>query len=191
MFFFLIAATLRVQSARWMWPSSPVPPCCCRVWCVAGLLVATRLFFLSAGVGISAVYVRLSGLQDCSCRLVMVPASFSWTCGHWVSCGPCIVSWHLRCWNSIHTYCRHALQLLFLKPVVLFSCICSRCSCTWLTKQCMLGMARILCKSPRNTSIALPTRSTMSDGEFSQVGGIPMWILLQLKREDIFDDVLY
>ena len=26
-------------------------------------------------------------------RLVMVPASFSWTCGRWVSCGPCVVSW--------------------------------------------------------------------------------------------------
>ena len=33
-FFFSIAATLRVQSARWMWLSSPVPPCCPRVWCV-------------------------------------------------------------------------------------------------------------------------------------------------------------
>ena len=33
-FFFSIATTLKVQSARWMWLSSPVPPCCRRVWCV-------------------------------------------------------------------------------------------------------------------------------------------------------------
>ena len=26
-------------------------------------------------------------------QLVMVPASFSWTCGRWVSCGLCVVSW--------------------------------------------------------------------------------------------------
>ena len=50
---------------------SPVPPCCHIVWCVAGLLLATRLFLLSAEVGISVVYVRPSGLQDHSCRLVM------------------------------------------------------------------------------------------------------------------------
>ena len=42
--FFWIAATLRVQFARWMWPSSPVPPRCRRVWCVAGLLLATDTF---------------------------------------------------------------------------------------------------------------------------------------------------
>ena len=34
-FFFSIIATLRVQSARWRWLSSPVPPCCCRVWYTA------------------------------------------------------------------------------------------------------------------------------------------------------------
>ena len=92
-FFFSIAATLRVQSARWMWRSSPVSPCCRRVWCVAGLPLATHLFLLSAEAGISAVYVRPSGLQDRRRTLVMVPASLSWTCGHWVSCGPCVVSW--------------------------------------------------------------------------------------------------
>ena len=41
-----------------MWPSFPVPPCCRRVWCVAGLPLATRLLLLSAEVGISAVYVH-------------------------------------------------------------------------------------------------------------------------------------
>ena len=93
-FFFSIAATLRVQSARWTWPSSPVPPCCPRVWCVTALLLTTHFFLLlSAEVDISAVNVRPSGLQDCSCTLVMVPASLSWTCGHWVGCGPCVVSW--------------------------------------------------------------------------------------------------
>ena len=79
-FFFSITATLKVQSARWMWPSSPVPPFCLRVWCVAGLLLATHFVLLPAEAGISAVHVQLSGLQDCSCTLVMVPASFSWTC---------------------------------------------------------------------------------------------------------------
>ena len=76
-FFFSIATALRVQSARWMWLSSPVSPRCCRVWCVyiAGLPLATRLFLLSADAGISAVYVRPSGLQDRSCGSVMVPAS--------------------------------------------------------------------------------------------------------------------
>ena len=54
-----------------MWPSSPVPPCCRRVWCVAGRPLATRLFLLTAEVGISAVYVWPSGLQERSCRLVM------------------------------------------------------------------------------------------------------------------------
>ena len=93
MHFFSIIATLRFQSARWMWLSFPVPPCCHRVWCVTGLLLATHLFLLSAEVGISAVYVRPPGHQDHSCRLVMVPASFAWTFGHWVGCGPCIVSW--------------------------------------------------------------------------------------------------
>ena len=51
---------------------------CSNHW--AGLLLATHLFLLSAEVGIFAVYVRPSGLQDHSCILVMVPASFSWTC---------------------------------------------------------------------------------------------------------------
>ena len=83
----------RVQSARWLWPSSPVPPCCPRVWCVAGLALATRLILLSAEAGLSAVCFWPSGLRDSSCRLVMVPASFDWTCGHWVGCGPCIISW--------------------------------------------------------------------------------------------------
>ena len=46
-----------------MWLSSPVPPCYRRVWCVAGLPLATHLFLLSAEVGSSAVYVRPSGLQ--------------------------------------------------------------------------------------------------------------------------------
>ena len=45
--------------------------------CIAGLLLATRLFLLSAEVGISAVYVRPSGLKYPCCSLVMVPASFS------------------------------------------------------------------------------------------------------------------
>ena len=62
-----------------MWPSSPVPPFCLRVWCVAGLLLATHFVLLPAEAGIFAVHVQLSGLQDCSCTLVMVPASFSWT----------------------------------------------------------------------------------------------------------------
>ena len=44
LFFFWIAATLRVQFAGWMWPSSPAPPCCCRVGCVAGLLLAADTF---------------------------------------------------------------------------------------------------------------------------------------------------
>ena len=47
-FCFLIATTLRVQCTRWLWPSSPVPPCCHRVWCVTGLLLATHMFLLSA-----------------------------------------------------------------------------------------------------------------------------------------------
>ena len=37
--------------------------------------MATHLFLLSADLGISAVHVRPSGLQDRSCMLVMVPAS--------------------------------------------------------------------------------------------------------------------
>ena len=44
--------------------NSPVPPCCRRVWCVAGLPLATRLFLLSEEVAISAVHVQPSGLQD-------------------------------------------------------------------------------------------------------------------------------
>ena len=73
-----------------------VPPCCRRVCgCVTlpdcrGHTVVT--FLLYAEVGISAVYVRPSGLQDRSCTLVgLMPASFSWACGHWVGCGPCRV----------------------------------------------------------------------------------------------------
>ena len=74
-----------------------------------------------------------------------------------------------------HSHLLHAcITVKKKKPFVLSSCTYSRCSCTWPTKQCMLGMARIPCKSPRNTSIASPTRSMMSGGEFSQVGGIPM-----------------
>ena len=38
-----------------MWPSSPVPPCCSRVWCVAELRLATRLFLLSAEAGICSI----------------------------------------------------------------------------------------------------------------------------------------
>jgi len=30
---FSVAATLRIQPARWIWLSSPGPPCCGRVWC--------------------------------------------------------------------------------------------------------------------------------------------------------------
>ena len=55
-----------------MWLSSPVPPCHRRVWCVTGLLLAARLFLLSAEMCISAVHVQPSGLQDRSCGLVMV-----------------------------------------------------------------------------------------------------------------------
>ena len=44
------------------------------------LPLATHLFLLSADVGICAIYVRPSGLQDRISILVMVPASFSWTC---------------------------------------------------------------------------------------------------------------
>ena len=40
---------------RLAWPSSPVPPCCCRVWCVAGLLLAAYFVLLSEEAGISAV----------------------------------------------------------------------------------------------------------------------------------------
>ena len=52
--------------------SSWVPPCCRRVWCVTGLLLATHLFLLSAEVGISAVYVRPSDLQDGSCSDIVM-----------------------------------------------------------------------------------------------------------------------
>ena len=38
-----------------MWPSSQVPPCCCSVWCVAGLLSASRFVLLSAEADFSAV----------------------------------------------------------------------------------------------------------------------------------------
>ena len=85
-----ITTTLRVQSARWMWPSSPVPPCCCWVRCVDGLLLATLFLLLSAEASISSVYVQPSDLQDRSCRLVMVPASFCWTWGHWVGFISCV-----------------------------------------------------------------------------------------------------
>ena len=54
--------------------------CCRRVWCVAGLLLATHFVLLSAGAGISALHAQTSGLQDRSSRLVVVPASFSCTC---------------------------------------------------------------------------------------------------------------
>ena len=40
------------------------------------MLLATHLFLLSAETGITAVYVRPSGLQFRNCRLVMVPALF-------------------------------------------------------------------------------------------------------------------
>ena len=43
---------------------------------MAGMLLATHLFLLSAETGITAVYVRPSGLQFRNCRLVMVPALF-------------------------------------------------------------------------------------------------------------------
>ena len=47
-------ATLRFQSARWMWLSSPVSPCCRGVWCVAGLLLATHFVLLCTEAGISS-----------------------------------------------------------------------------------------------------------------------------------------
>ena len=68
-----MAATPRVQPEM----NVAVFSCCRRVWCVAGLLLASRLFLLSAEVDSSAVNVRPSGLQDNSCMLVMVPASSS------------------------------------------------------------------------------------------------------------------
>jgi len=58
----LIAVTLRVQSARGMWPSSLLPPCCLKVWCAAGLLSTTHFVLLFAEVYISAVHVQLFGL---------------------------------------------------------------------------------------------------------------------------------
>ena len=71
--FFSIAATLRVHAVCKMNVAVQLQS----LACIAGLLLATRLFLLSAEVGISAVYVRPSGLKDPSCSLVMVPASFS------------------------------------------------------------------------------------------------------------------
>ena len=38
-----------------MWLSSPVPPCCRRVWCLIGLLSASRFVLLSAEADFSAV----------------------------------------------------------------------------------------------------------------------------------------
>ena len=37
--------------------SSPVPPCCRKVWCVTGLQLTTHLFLLSAEVGISGLRI--------------------------------------------------------------------------------------------------------------------------------------
>ena len=34
-------------------PSSPVSPCCPRVWCVAGLMSATHFVLLAAVVGMA------------------------------------------------------------------------------------------------------------------------------------------
>ena len=63
-FFFSIAATLRVQSARWMIRlSSPVFTRCRSVLFVTGLLLATHVSLLSTEAGISAVYLRPSGLS--------------------------------------------------------------------------------------------------------------------------------
>ena len=81
----------------WIWPSSPVPPCCCRVWCVSGLLLATKYFLLlllllSAKAGNSAAYVQPSGLQDRSWGWWWGQIVFL-TCRHWVGCGPCVISW--------------------------------------------------------------------------------------------------
>ena len=80
-FFFLIAATLRVQDEcgpllQLLFAAVEFDEY------TSGLLLATRLFRLSAQTGISAVNVQPSGLQDRSGWLVMVPASFSRTCGH-------------------------------------------------------------------------------------------------------------
>ena len=80
LFFFSVTATLKVQSATWMWPSSPVPPFCLRVWCVAGLLLATHFVLLPAEAGhlcctCSAVWSSRLQLH------VGDGASFiSWTC---------------------------------------------------------------------------------------------------------------
>ena len=58
-FFLLIAAALRVQSARWLWPSSSVPLCCRRVWCVARLLLSHAICLAVCWSGVSAVHVLL------------------------------------------------------------------------------------------------------------------------------------
>ena len=60
---------------------------------VAGLLLAAHFVLLSAEANVTAVHAQLSGLQGHSCRLMTVPALSSCTCGRWVNCGPCVVSW--------------------------------------------------------------------------------------------------
>ena len=55
-----------------MWPSSPVPPCCCRVWCAAGLPLP-RIF-------------------SCCCRVwcaagLLLPRIFSCCCRVWCAAG--------------------------------------------------------------------------------------------------------
>ena len=90
-FLFLTAATLRVQDEcgpllQLLFAAVEFDEY------TAGLLMATHFIFLSAHAGISAVYVQPSGLQDSRSWLVMVPASFSRTCGHWVGYGPCVIS---------------------------------------------------------------------------------------------------
>ena len=99
-FFLCIAATLRVQYARWMWLSSPDPPCCRSLVCK--WIAVGHTFFLAVCRSQhfrSPVHAQQSGLQDYSCRLVMVSASFSCTCGWLAVCFAVSfpLRWHVVC----------------------------------------------------------------------------------------------
>ena len=93
--------------------------------------LATHLFLLSAEAGISAVYVRPSGLQDRSCRLVMVPASLFlnmwalsrlWPVRSFMTTTCCHRS---RKWkSSLSEHCPRAalMRVFFSRKVTLLSC---------------------------------------------------------------------
>ena len=139
------------------------------------------------------ILMQPQGLKDHSCKLVMVPASSSCTCGRWVGCGPWVVSWPqpaatgrgrghvevtyhlsalLQCWSDLFEFkSEFSLSLCLCLPVCLSLCLClSHFASTQIPTIPTVGSKDTVWNYPR-----MPNRNHLSEekisSSFSLVGG--------------------